>query len=67
MKQHAGDRMRARRIELGLSQQDVADELGTRQEAISQWESKGPRNISTIERIAKALDCKPGWLAFGES
>lgn len=63
--EHAGDRMRSRRIELGLSQQDVAEALGTKQEAISLWEKRGPRNLATVKRIAHALDCDPGWLAFG--
>ncbi len=64
-KPHAGVRMRSRRIELGLTQAELAEALGTKQEGISAWEKRGPRNIAQIEAIAEQLDCEPAWLAFG--
>lgn len=44
-----GRRIRALRQHLGLTQQGLADELGTRQQTISEWE-KGmykPRGVSS--------------------
>lgn len=65
MKETAATRAVARRVELGLTQKQVADAYGTRQECISQWENDGARTLQTIERLAWALWCEPAWLAFG--
>jgi DNA-binding transcriptional regulator YiaG len=34
-----GGRVRALRTRLGMTQQELADELGTRQQTISEWET----------------------------
>ncbi|MCD4700699.1 MAG: helix-turn-helix transcriptional regulator [Candidatus Aegiribacteria sp.] len=48
-----------RRIELGLSQKDLADKINTTQSVISRFENLGRQpSISFLERIAKALDMK---------
>ncbi len=64
MKSTVSERMRARRIELKLTQAAVATVLEVGQETISQWEKDGPSTIKTIERVAYALHCRPAWLAF---
>jgi transcriptional regulator with XRE-family HTH domain len=47
-----------RRKELGLSQQALADLVGTTQSAIARLEAGGrPPRIDTLLRIAAALDC----------
>ncbi|MEO8289647.1 MAG: helix-turn-helix transcriptional regulator [Gaiellaceae bacterium] len=47
-----------RRKELGLSQAELADLVGTTQSAIARLESGGrPPRIDTLLRIANALDC----------
>ena len=52
------DRVAERRKELGLSQADVADLVGTTQSAIARLESGGrPPRIDTLLRLAAALDC----------
>jgi ribosome-binding protein aMBF1 (putative translation factor) len=49
----------ARRQDLGLSQQELAELVGTTQSAIARLESGGrPPRIDTLLRIANALDCE---------
>ena len=50
--------LRARRLELGLTQADVADRLGIAQPSYAAIES-GRRNpgLDVVERVALALDC----------
>lgn len=54
------ERLRAARVELGLSQADVADRIGTTQSAIARLESgqSDPR-LSTLERYARAVGVEP--------
>jgi len=48
-----------RRGELGLSQQQLAELVGTTQSAIARLESGGrPPRIDTLLNIAAALDCE---------
>jgi transcriptional regulator with XRE-family HTH domain len=52
------DQVAARRRELGLSQQQLAELTGTTQSAIARLESGGrPPRIDTLLRITNALDC----------
>ena len=47
-----------RRVELGMSQSDLARVCGTTQSAIARLESGGrPPRIDTLLRLAEALDC----------
>ena len=51
-------RVAARRQELGLSQQQLAELTGTTQSAIARLEAGGrPPRIDTLLKIAAALDC----------
>jgi transcriptional regulator with XRE-family HTH domain len=53
------DQVSARRSELGLSQQQLADLCGTTQSAIARLESGGrPPRIDTLLVIAAALECE---------
>ncbi|ELI8163500.1 LexA family protein [Yersinia kristensenii] len=59
------DRVKARRLELGLSQDQAAELAKIRQQswgAIEDGSTKKPRNIVGI---AKALQCDPAWLMEG--
>lgn len=48
----------ARRIELSLSQRELAELCGTTQSAIARFESgTRPPKLDTLIRIAEALDC----------
>ena len=52
------DRVAARRAELGLSQQQLAELVGTTQSAIARLERGGrPPRIDTLLKIAAALSC----------
>lgn len=66
-KQHpSGLRVKDLRIARGLSQEELGDLLGIRQEAISSLERLGPRRISTAIEVAAALDVSPSFICFGE-
>jgi predicted transcriptional regulator len=52
------DRVAARRIEMSMSQRELAGLCGTTQSAIARLERGGrPPRIDTLLRIAEALDC----------
>jgi transcriptional regulator with XRE-family HTH domain len=52
------DGVTARRRELGLSQQQLAELTGTTQSAIARLEAGGrPPRVDTLLKIAEALDC----------
>lgn len=61
-----GQRVRARRTELGLSQMALADQVGLHFTYVSSVE-RGERNISleNIVRLATALQVDPGELVTG--
>jgi len=53
------DQVAQRRAELGLSQQQLAQLVGTTQSAIARLERGGrPPRIDTLLRISEALDCE---------
>jgi predicted transcriptional regulator len=52
------DKVSERRIEMNLSQRELAELCGTTQSAIARLERGGrPPRIDTLLRIAEALDC----------
>ena len=52
----------ARRVELGLSQTEVAARMGTSQSAVARLESgEADVRLSTLERYAAAVDQQLGW------
>ena len=52
------ERVAERRVEMGLSQRELAELCGTTQSAIARLERGGrPPRIDTLLRIAEALDC----------
>ena len=59
-----GDRIKMRREELGMSQEELAQKLGYKTRAsVSRFEN-GDRDLkqTTIQKIALALNCNPVWL-----
>ena len=58
-----GERIRQRRIELNLTQEELGKRLGYGKSAICRVEKEG-NNITTdrISKFAKALECSPGYL-----
>jgi len=57
-------RIRDRRIELGLSYQDIADATGLSKSTIQRYETGGIRKvpINQIEDLARALHVSPNYL-----
>lgn len=61
-----GDRVKLRRLELGLSQEDLAEEIGISYQSIGQWESgkTAPRQ-NKLPVLALTLKTTQEWLQFG--
>lgn len=59
-----GDRIRARRIALGLSQEELGQRVGVQKAAINKYETGVVVNLkrSMIEKLAIALDVSPVYL-----
>ena len=57
MENKVGNRIRERRLELGLSQEKLAKKMGTGQSEISHWESgHSEPKVFTALCLAKALE-----------
>ena len=53
------DKVAERRMQMGMSQRELAELCGTTQSAIARLERGGrPPRIDTLLRIAEALDCE---------
>jgi len=60
---HFGTRLREARERLGLTQEEVAQRSGVHATEVSRIEAgKRDPQISTLRRLAKAVDVKPGQL-----
>ena len=60
-----GERLRARRKELGLSQRELANLTGIKQPTIANLESGRNQGSTYVAQLASALDCRASWLATG--
>ncbi|BBV03767.1 helix-turn-helix transcriptional regulator [Providencia rettgeri] len=59
------ERVKTRRIELHLTQSELADRVGLKQQSIQQIESGLIKRPRFIVEIAKVLNCDPTWLING--
>lgn len=59
-----GERIKIRRSEIGLTQQDLADKLGVTKSAICRVERGFEKNLTTdrVKKFADALNCGVGKL-----
>lgn len=59
-----GERIRQKRIEQGLSLEELGKMLGVQKTAVSKWELGAVENIkrNTIEQMANIFRCSPAWL-----
>lgn len=59
-----GDRIKTRRLELGLTQQELAEKLGIKSRSYISLLEKGDRNLPTsmIRKLVSALDTTPSYL-----
>lgn len=64
-----GKRLKARREEVGLTQERLGQLLGVKQKNISEWESglTEPEDIDRLVLLATTLQAGVGWLVNGES
>lgn len=58
-------RITERRMELGLSQDELAMRMAIKQSSVSVAECEGVSTLAAVQRWAEALDCNPVWLAYG--
>ncbi len=57
-----GDRLRAARLARGVSQHDLGEAIGVRQQQIARWEAASYRtaSLSRVAAVAEALGFEPG-------
>ena len=61
-----GERMRARRLEKGWTQEQLARRAGTNQAVIQKIENGKSLRPRKIDKIAEELGVSPSWLMFGD-
>ena len=61
-----GQRIRARREELGLTQEQVAQQVGIKQQSYQAIESGGVKKPRHLYEISVALKCDMAWLLSGK-
>ncbi|ENR8888247.1 helix-turn-helix domain-containing protein [Citrobacter koseri] len=63
-----GQRIRQRRKQIGLSQNELSKTAGVSESSVSLWESDNtaPRGAN-LHKLASALQCSPTWLLFGDT
>lgn len=59
-------RLRKRRLELGLSTQELGRLAEVDGALVRKVEVSKAKREQTIEKLAKAMGVSPGWLAFGK-
>jgi len=60
-----GGRLRKRRKDLGWTQTELAERVGTSQAVVQKIENGKSLRPRILEQLAEALDVKPAWLMFG--
>ena len=63
-----GDKIKERRIELGMTQEELGNKVGVQRAAINKYEKNIVENIkrSTQEKLAEALGFSPAELFYSE-
>lgn len=63
-----GDKIKERRIELGMTQEELGNKVGVQRAAINKYEKNIVENIkrSTQEKLAEALGLSPAELFYSE-
>lgn len=68
MEKTLAERLRQRRKELGMRQEDVAKAVGVSGAAVAQWETGETKNLRVehLFRVADALKVHARWLGLGD-
>lgn len=62
-----GRRITKQRAAIGMSRLELCAIMGIVKQQLERWEhGKVEPSVTTVKRLAKALKCKAGWLAFGD-
>ncbi|MBN5205371.1 helix-turn-helix transcriptional regulator [Serratia marcescens] len=61
------DRLKQKRNELNLTQAQLAELAGTKQQTIQQVEAGLTKRPRFLVELAQALECDPLWLLYGNS
>lgn len=65
--QTISERIKQKRAELNLTQAELAEKAGIKQQSIQQIESGATKRPRFLFEIADALQCDPSWLLYGKS
>lgn len=60
------ERLKQKRVELNLTQAELAEKAGIKQQSIQQIESGATKRPRYLFEIALALKCDPSWLLYGK-
>ncbi|EAA7987440.1 helix-turn-helix domain-containing protein [Salmonella enterica] len=60
------ERLKQKRTDLNMTQNDLALKAGISQQAIQLIESGGTKRSRYLFEIANALDCEVSWLLYGD-
>lgn len=63
-----GDRIHKKRIELGMTMDELGAKVGVQKSAVNKWEKNVVENIkrSIVADLADAFECDPVWLMYGD-
>jgi len=59
------DRIKRKRLALNLSQVELAEKIGIKQQSLQQIEAGNTKRPRFILELANALNCDPNWLMYG--
>jgi len=65
--QTISERIKQRRSELSMTQIELAEKTGVKQQSIQQIEAGVTKRPRYLLELAQALNCNPHWLMYGES
>lgn len=60
------DRIKTKRLALNLSQVELAEKTGIKQQSLQQIEAGTTKRPRYLLELAKALNCDPHWLMYGD-
>lgn len=59
------ERLKKKRLELAMTQAELAEKAGVKQQSIQLIEAGVTKRPRYLFELASALECDPGWLLYG--